>query len=307
MEERSGASARLGRYPAARHVVVHLSDTHLLAGGALLGGRADTVAALAQAVRQLERLGTGIDAIVVTGDIADLGEPDAYARARAALEPLAASSGAELVWVMGNHDEREAFRAGLLDEAGAGDEPVHRVVDRDGLRIISFDVSVPGWHHGAVDDAAAAWLSTVLAEPAPNGSILALHHAPISTPLAVMDVLELQGQDLLAEALAGSDVRLILGGHLHYPTNGVFAGIPVAVAGATAYTMDLSAPPRELVGIDGGRSFSLVHLFDEGATTSVVPVSDARVVSNLNAEFLAELERLDRAGRLERFSRKPGS
>lgn len=285
-------------------MIVHLSDTHLLAGGALLGGRADTVAALDQAVRQLQRIGAGIDAIVVTGDVADLGEPDAYRRARATLEPVATSIGAELVWVMGNHDERRAFRAGLLDEHG-GDEPVHRVVERNGLRLISFDVSVPGWHHGAVDAAAAAWLSDVLAEPAPHGTVLALHHAPIATPLAVMDVLELQGQDMLADVLAGSDVRLILGGHLHYPTNGVFAGIPVAVAGATAYTMDLSAPPRELVGIDGGRSFSLVHLFDDQATTSVVPVTDAPVVSNLNAAFLAELERLDRAGRLDRFSRKP--
>ncbi|MDR5699935.1 metallophosphoesterase [Agromyces aerolatus] len=305
MDQRTSSSDRLGRYPAARHVVVHLSDTHLLAGGAFLGGRADTVAALAQAVRQLERMGTNVDAIVVTGDVADLGEPDAYVRARAALEPLAASSGAELVWVMGNHDERGAFRAGLYDEAGDRDEPVHRVVERDGLRIISFDVTVPGWHHGAVDAAAAGWLRAALAEPAPHGTLLALHHAPIATPLAVMDVLELQGQDLLAEALVGSDVRLILGGHLHYPTNGTFAGIPVAVAGATAYTMDLSAPPRELIGIDGGRSFSLVHLFDDGATTSVVPVSDAPVVSNLSTAFLAELERLDRAGRLDRFSRKP--
>ena len=72
--------------------------------------------------------------------------------------------------------------------------------------------------------------------------------------------------------MRGRDVRLILGGHLHYPTNGIFAGIPVAVAGATAYTIDVSAPPRELVGIDGGRSFSLVHLFDDGVVTSVVPV-----------------------------------
>lgn len=304
MDERSSVADRLGRYPAARHVIVHLSDTHLLAGGASLAGRADTVSALAQAVRQLGRMGAAIDAIVVTGDVADLGETDAYVRARAALEPLAASSGAELLWVMGNHDEREAFRAGLLDETGRGDEPVHRVIERDGLRIISFDVTVPGWHHGAVDAEAADWLAAALAEPAAHGTILAVHHAPIATPLAVMDVLELQGQDLLADVLAGSDVRLILGGHLHYPTTGVFAGIPVSVAGATAYTMDLSAPPRELVGIDGGRSFSLVHLFDDGWTTSVVPVSDAPVVSNLNAAFLAELERLDRDGRLDRFSRK---
>jgi hypothetical protein len=72
--------------------------------------------------------------------------------------------------------------------------------------------------------------------------------------------------------------RLILGGHLHYPTQGTFAGVPVSVAGALAYTMDLSAPPRELRGVDGGHSVSLVHLFDEGAVTSVVPIGDHRVL-----------------------------
>jgi 3',5'-cyclic AMP phosphodiesterase CpdA len=296
---------RLGRYPAARQVIVHLSDTHLLDGGALLGGKADTVAALDQAVRQIARLGSSISAIVVTGDVADLGEPDAYRRARAAIEPLAASSGAELVWVMGNHDERAAFRAGLLDGPGDDVSPVHHVVERDGLRIVALDVSVPGWHHGAVDEAAAEWLRGVLAEPAPRGTVLAMHHAPIATPLGVMDVLELQGQDLLAAALVGTDVRLIVGGHLHYDTNGAFAGIPVSVAGATAYTMDLSAPPRELAGIDGGRSFSLIHLFDDGYTTSVVQVTDAPVITSFGAGFLTELEGLDVQGRLDRFSRKP--
>ncbi|WP_350349668.1 metallophosphoesterase [Agromyces sp. G08B096] len=294
---------RLGRYPAARHVIAHLSDTHLLDGGAPLGGRADTVAALTQAIAQLERLGTELDAIVVTGDVADLGEPDAYVRARAALEPLARSCEAELVWVMGNHDERAAFRAGLLDEAPS-DTPVHRAVDVGGLRILSLDVTVPGWHHGTIDEHALAWLSEQLSVPATFGTVLALHHAPIATPLALMDVLELRGQDALAAALAGTDVRLILGGHLHYPTSGMFAGIPVSVAGATAFTMDLSAPPRDLVGIDGGRSFQVVHLFDEGAITAVVPLGDFPVVSSFGAEFLAELERLDAEGRLDRFSRK---
>ncbi|MRG58682.1 phosphodiesterase [Agromyces sp. CFH 90414] len=294
---------RLGRYPAARHVIAHVSDLHLLAGGAPLGGRADTVAALDQAISQLERLSDALDAIVVTGDVADLGEADAYRRARAALEPLAVATGAELVWVMGNHDERAAFRAGLTDDPPT-DSPVHRVVDVGGLRIVSLDVTVPGWHHGMIDGETVSWLRAVLAVPAPHGTVLAMHHAPIATPLALMDVLELQGQDALADVLAGSDVRLILGGHLHYATTGTFTGIPVAVAGATAYTMDLSARPRELVGIDGGRSFSVVHLYDDGAITAVVPLGPFDVVSSFGAEFLAEIEGLDADGRLDRFSRK---
>ena len=294
---------QLGRYPAARRVIAHVSDTHLLHGGAPLGGRADTVGALRQVVAQLERLGDRLDAIVVTGDVTDLGEPDAYRRVRELVDPLAESSGARVVWVMGNHDVRGPFREGLLDEP-ASDEPVNQVVDLDGLRVIALDTSVPGWHHGRLDDASLAWLDRVLAEPAPEGTILAMHHAPLATPLALMDVLELQGQDALAEVVRGRDIRLILGGHLHYPTNGEFAGIPVSVAGATAYTMDLSAPPRELVGVDGGRSFDLVHVFDASYVSIVVPLGPFPVVTSFGEEFLAEVEGLPPEGRLDRFSRK---
>ncbi|MGI9824058.1 phosphodiesterase [Agromyces sp. Marseille-Q5079] len=307
-------AVRLGSYPGARQVIAHVSDTHLLAGGRRLGGVADTVGALAQTASQLSRLGAGLDAIVVTGDVADLGEPDAYGRVRAVLEPLAAAAGAELVWVMGNHDERAAFRTELLarrsadgsaSDAAESDAPVNHVVDLDGLRIVALDSTVPGYHHGELAPATLDWLDRVLDDPSPRGTVLALHHAPIPTPVALMDVLELRGQDRLAAIVRDRGVRLILGGHLHYATNGSFAGIPVAVAGATAYTIDVSAPSRSLVGVDGGRSFTLVHLFDDTVTTSVVPIGANRVVSELGADFLAELEGLDPDERLERFSRKP--
>jgi Icc protein len=296
---------RLGRYPAARHVIAHLSDTHFLAGGAALGGLADTVAHVDRAVAQLTRLAGSLTAIIVTGDVADLGEPDAYRRIRDALEPLADQTGARLVWVMGNHDERRPFAEILLGEEGDG-EPVNRVVDVEGLRIVTLDTSVPGYHHGVLETSTLAWLDDVLAEPAPHGTVLAMHHAPIATPLALMDILELRGQDELAAVVRGTDVRAILGGHLHYPTQGSFAGIPVSVAGALAYTMDLSAQPRALVGVDGGHSVSLVHLFDEGVVTSVVPVGEYREVTSFGEQFLRDLEALDDGGRLDRFSRKRG-
>ncbi|GAA2025372.1 3',5'-cyclic adenosine monophosphate phosphodiesterase CpdA [Agromyces tropicus] len=295
---------RLGRYPAARHVIAHLSDTHLLEGGAPLGGRADTVAHLERAAAQMMRMSGGLDAILISGDVADMGEEDAYRRARAVLEPVAEATGARLIWVMGNHDEREPFRAILLDDPDGGDGPVNQVIDLDGLRIIAVDSSVPGFHHGVLEPNTLDWLDEVLAEPAPHGTIVALHHAPIATPLALMDILELRRQEQFEEVLRDRDVRLILGGHLHYPTQGTFAGVPVSVAGALAYTMDLSAPPRHLVGIDGGRSFSLVNCFDDAVVTSVVPVGDHREITSFGEQFLAEVEALDEAGRLDKFSRK---
>ncbi len=297
------AVVRFGRSPEAKRVIAQVSDTHLLAGGAPLGGVADTVGSLERTTAQLSRLGDRLDAIVVTGDVTDLGEPDAYRLVSEALTPMAANAGAELVWVMGNHDERAAFRSELLGQAPS-DEPVHHVTMVGGLRIIALDTSVPGYHHGELDDVSLDWLDTELRQAAPEGTLLAMHHAPIATPLSLMDVLELQGQDELGEIVRGRDIRMILGGHLHYATNGMFAGIPVSVAGATAYTMDLSAPPGELVGIDGGRSFTLVHLYDDTVVTSVVPVGPVPVVTSFGEEFLAELAALSPEERLERFSRK---
>lgn len=295
-------SVQMGQYPEPGHVVVHMSDTHFLADGARLYGRVDTDSTLGRAMRQLKRSGIHPDAIVLTGDIADRGEADAYGRVRALVEPLADQLGAELVWVMGNHDERGRFRAGLLDESPSS-APVDRVVVVDGLRIIALDSSVPGFHHGALDDGQLDWLRSELSEPAPHGTMLALHHPPIPTALPLMTILELQQQDRLAEVLAGSDVRAILGGHLHYATTGSFAGIPVSVAAATCYTMDLSAPTRQLEGIAGGQSFNLIHVHADQLVHSVIPITDAEVVTRFDDAFLTRMEGLDREGRIEAFSR----
>jgi 3',5'-cyclic AMP phosphodiesterase CpdA len=293
---------QMGQYPDPGHVLVHVSDTHFLADGARLYGRVDTDSTLARAMRQLDRSGIHPDAIVLTGDIADRGEADAYDRVRALVEPLAEKTGAQLVWVMGNHDERGRFRAGLLDESPTT-EPVDRVVVVNGLRIIALDSSVPGFHHGALEESQLDWLRDELSQPAPHGTIVALHHPPIPTPLPLMTILELQQQERLAEVVAGSDVRAILGGHLHYTTMGSFAGIPVSVAAATCYTMDLSAPARQLEGIAGGQSFNLIQVHADQLVHSVIPITDAEVVTRFDEAFLARLEGLDREGRIDAFSR----
>jgi hypothetical protein len=51
---------------------------------------------------------------------------------------------------MGNHDARTAYARELFGEES--EAPQDRVYDVAGLRIISLDTSVPGWHHGEVSD-----------------------------------------------------------------------------------------------------------------------------------------------------------
>ena len=298
------AHPQFGQHPPARRVIVHLSDTHLLAGNRPLGGRYDTAANLTATLAAVERTGVRPDAIVFTGDLTDLGEPEAYAALRAEVEPFAARLGAPLVWVAGNHDERPALRAALLGAAPT-EEPVTGVWDLDGLRLIALDSTVPGWHHGDLDPGQLEWLRGVLAEPAPLGTILALHHPPLPSHIPFFDILELRHQDALAGVLAGTDVRAILAGHLHYSTSGTFAGVPVSVASATCYTMNLQRPPAEVNGMDAGQSFHLVHVYDDTITHAVVPVGEAETAEFFSAEWLERMAALSPDERLEAFSRKP--
>ena len=145
---------------------------------------------------------------------------------------------------MGNHDDRAAFRAGLLG-GPATTRTGRRVYDVNGLRIIALDSTVPGHHYGDVSESQLDWLADELGDAAhPHGTILAMHHPPIPSVLDLAVSVELRDQAGLAEVLEGSDVRSIIAGHLHYSSTATFAGIPVSVASATCYTQDLNVPGR---------------------------------------------------------------
>ena len=285
---RLGAVKQLGQHPAPRHTVAHLSDPHLLAG-ARLYGVVDTEAHLQRALGRLAAVHPAPRVLVFTGDLADRAQPDAYRRLREIVEPAAREMGAEVVWTMGNHDEREPYAQGLFGEAG--DRPQDRVHEVDGLRIVALDTSVPGYHHGALDPEQLEWLADVLATPAPHGTLLAMHHPPVPLPmLRLAELIELHDQARLAEVVEGTDVRGILAGHLHFSTHSTFAGVPVSVASASCYTID-PAPAEALVsGVDGGRAFTMVHAYADRLVHTIVPADTGREVSAISRDLIPQLE-----------------
>ncbi|WP_283253706.1 metallophosphoesterase [Actinotalea sp. K2] len=276
---RSGVDdARLSEHPPPRHVLAHISDPHFVGGTSpLLHGVVDSRRLLMRLLAQLEGSGVPPQALVFTGDLADLGEADAYRSLRAAVQPAADRMGAQVVWVMGNHDDRAQVRTQLMGEQGSA-EPIDRVVWLDGLRVVVLDTSVPGSHHGELTTSQLSWLRGVLARAAPEGTILAMHHPPVPCLQDGAVAVELRGQAPLAAVLRGTDVRSILAGHLHFSTSATFAGIPVSVAGSTCYTQDLMTPRRGTRGRDGGQGFHLVHVYDETIMHSMVPLGRHQTV-----------------------------
>ncbi len=291
------------QHPSAERVLVHISDTHLLDGRRLFGS-IDSDTPLRRLLERLVASGQQVDALVFTGDLADRAESGAYLRLRELVEPFALQLGAPVVWVMGNHDEREPFSE-VLFGGPATAEPQDRVFDLDGLRVIALDTSVPGYHHGELTPAQLEWLGNELASPAPKGTILALHHPPIPTPIELMGVIELQDQGALARVIEGTDVRGLLAGHLHYSTFSTFAGVPVSVCAASCYTIDLLGIKGTILSaVPGGLSASLVHVYPDQLVFSTVPLEDNGEITHYDAAGLAGITAMTAEQRREMFSNK---
>ncbi len=262
-------------------VLAHLSDTHLTSSGLLYNAVIDPEAALDKVVVALGRAmadGRGPDLIVVSGDLTDSGDPDAYRRLDARLKPLAA----QVIYATGNHDVRSVFHAELLGEADRAG-PILQVHRAKGTRIIVLDSTVVGGGHGVLTSAHLAELGAELAAPHPGGTLVVLHHAPLPppSPLLTYFALDRRSRDQLAQAIAGTDTRMILAGHHHLAGFGMLGTTPVAVAPSTAIRTDPLAPPGHERTF-GSAGFNLVRVYPDAITVSVIPIDDAPQIFELD-------------------------
>jgi 3',5'-cyclic AMP phosphodiesterase CpdA len=262
----------------ASHLLVQISDIHLTAGGLLPPGvrpRDNLLSGL----RLLADAGIRPEAFVLTGDLADAGDGACYDDLAEIFAEATRDSGASVVYLPGNHDDRGTFRrhlpAGTGDLAGdgTGDGPLNQTHWRDGLRIIALDSTVPGESHGELDDQTLRYLRSELETPAADGTVVLLHHPPVTSPIQPMAQIALRHPERLREAIAGSDVRIILCGHNHHAALGTLGTVPVWVCPATAYSADVTSM-EDFRGVPGA-AFSRIDLTDDGPMVTVMPVSPA--------------------------------
>jgi Icc protein len=269
------------------HVIAHLSDTHLTAPGVRYNGVLDADAALARAVtvlRDAVRQGRRLDAVVLSGDLTDTGDPDAYRRLAAAIGSIGGDTAGPLpIFATGNHDLRSVFHRELLQRSDSSG-PILQVHRLGKLRIVVLDSTIPGAGHGRLTNGHLAELAAELATPAPAGTIVVLHHAPVPPPSPLLSyfALEASSRRALAAAITGTDVRLVLAGHHHLAQSAMLGTIPVAVAGSTAIRTDPLAPAGHDRTWASG-AFNLLEVYPETIAVSVLPVDGAPVVFDLDA------------------------
>ncbi|HEY0573844.1 MAG TPA: metallophosphoesterase [Pseudonocardia sp.] len=265
------------------YTLIQITDVHIRAADEAAGEPVDTLVVLSRALDAVMQTRVGPAAVLFTGDLVEHGRPEEYQRLRSLVEPAIARIGAPAVYLAGNHDERAALREHLLGEPPSS-RPLDQVRQVGGLRVIAMDSTVPGRAYGELSGDQLAWLRAELATPAPDGTILALHHPPLPTAVPLSGAIELRNRDELAQVIAGTDVRVVLAGHTHVVSAGVLAGVPVWTGGGIAPTIDSLEPDGALRGLSCP-SVSRIDLFDNSALISSIPF-DAGEVAYVPSETM---------------------
>jgi 3',5'-cyclic AMP phosphodiesterase CpdA len=203
-------------------LIAQLSDPHI---------RLDDDAsqpALKAAVDRVLKLRPAPVAVLVTGDIANSGDPEEHARA----EQLWAPIDAPVLTVAGNHD--------LLGKRH------EYVLEAGGVRIVVCDTSIPHRDEGSLD---VEWLAAQLAPGVPT--IVALHHPPLLIGLPWLDEIGLPEDQRIALGdllRANPQVMRVVAGHVHRASSNTLGGCSVVTCASTniASELDFATPDMAL-------------------------------------------------------------
>ncbi|WP_027858885.1 metallophosphoesterase [Marinobacterium jannaschii] len=192
------------------YCLIQLTDLHLQPDPAALLHGVNTEQRLQQALASLA--GTEADALVLTGDLAHIGNVAAYNRLIDYLSPVTCPA----YWLPGNHDD-----AALMQQLATGS--LRQKQFRLGnWQILLLDTTAEPDGVGGGEMAAGelAWLQQQLAQAEQDSSIdhllLAMHHHPVPVGSAWQDRIMLRNAGpFWQQAEQSRKLRAVIFGHVH--------------------------------------------------------------------------------------------
>lgn len=220
-------------------LIAHVSDFHLFSDSPeshLV--RRDVEHAVRRVIDDIARFSPAIDAVMLTGDLADGGSARDYALLQELLAPL----GMPVFVIPGNHDRRATMRAAFATELPfAPGTYLNYEAHLGDLRILGLDTLIEGRIEGELASETLDWLADRLARVHAGHTLVLMHHPPFDSGIGAMDRRSLAagGERLAAMVRAYPGSMRILSGHVHRPYHAIWNGVFVAVAGSPAFQIDL--------------------------------------------------------------------
>jgi 3',5'-cyclic-AMP phosphodiesterase len=223
-------------------LIAQLSDPHVRPEGELYQNVVDSNDMFAAAIVQVNALDPQPDVVLLSGDLVDKGTPAEYSMLRKLLLPLRAAARV----IPGNHDDATAFRECFADHAYLpADGPMHYVAgDHGPVRIVALDITVPGLHHGQVDEQSARWLDIALALEPMRPTLIMIHQPPFDSGVPYLDAYRCrEGERLAAVVARYPAVERVVCGHVHRFMQVRFGGTMLCTAPSTTTAIALRLKP----------------------------------------------------------------
>jgi Icc protein len=267
---------------------VHLTDTHIMAGGTWRARAGDfefdTEASLRRVVEAVRALDPAPDFAVLGGDLAS---PDLLDRERrltsAEYEPSYRLL-AEILdglpcpahFLVGNHDDRTAFHRVLRTKPATPEAPHYYSFDHRGRHFVVLDSQEPGQAGGVVDGTQLEWLRRDLGAVPDRPTIVFVHHHPWPLGLKWMDAMALRnGEELTSVLAAHPHVRWLICGHVHLDQAIQRGALTMLTTPSTCVQLSkVSQVPKLL---PGPPAFRIVDVAGETLATRVLHLHGARV------------------------------
>lgn len=207
-----------------------ISDIHLLAPGETSKGL-DTAQRFDLALQDLAENHSDSDLCVLLGDLADHGAEPAYRQLETRLNAMKVP----VRVLIGNHDDRDTFRAVFPELPADEDGFVHSVLDTAKGRLIFLDTFEHDYVNGHMCEKRLTWLSARLTEAADRPVYLFMHHPPFEIGMRV-DAINMRDPAAFRACLKShNDIRQIVAGHTHRTCSGVWQSLPFINVGAVHY------------------------------------------------------------------------
>ena len=249
--------------PATR--IVQLTDCHLFSETDEASRGIATRQRLRRVIEDIRGRVPDFDLLVVTGDTAHDEMLGTYEVFREELGDWVK----RLRIIPGNHDDRVSLRRVLPDASQGIDGRAGFQVDVAGWLVLGLDSHVADDDAGELGAEQLEWLRSRLETQPEVNALLCIHHPPITVGSEWLDGIRLQDATELAQLLvAHPRVQLIISGHVHQETSGLFAGARVYTTPAVARqfrprTDDLEIEP-------GPPGYRVVELGTDGAWSTRV-------------------------------------
>lgn len=227
---------------------------------------------LLSVLAHVQRSGGHVDHLVVTGDHTHDELPETYRAVRRILEPW----GDRLWLVPGNHDDRTVMRSVFPDRIlGEAADLVNFVFRAGAWLCLGLDTQDPGSVSGRIDGDQIAWLQDQLEEHRPTYVALFMHHPPVILGCTWLDRIGLEGSELLRDLILQDErLRLVCCGHIHHESTHRLAAATIVTTPSTGLQFDPVGDQATFAEAPPG--YRLVELTDEGCTTTVVRLPEAR-------------------------------